>query len=66
MESRGVPTLMVHTEPFKTLAESTLAYRHYGYVPRFELPRRFEHMSEADVRTLADEHAQEIVRSLLG
>jgi len=66
MESRGVPTLMVHTKAFRTLAHTTLDYRHYGHVAHFELPQDFESVSEVGVQEMADEYASEIVRSLLG
>jgi cysteine synthase len=65
MEARGVPTVMVHTEAFATLAESALTYRQYGHVPRYVLPRLLDNMTDDEVRAVADAQAMDIVHRLL-
>ncbi|MBV9660931.1 MAG: hypothetical protein JO337_07215 [Acidimicrobiales bacterium] len=65
MEQRGVPSVLVHTAAFRTLAHSSLKYRQFDYVPLFELPRFLDNMSDDDVRRLADGVALDIVHQLL-
>jgi len=65
MEQRGVPSVLVHTEAFKTLALSSLKYRKFDYVPMYELPRLMDNMTDDEVRVLADEVAMDIVQKLL-
>lgn len=65
LEQRGVPTVLVHTEAFKTLAQTSLAYRDFDYVPMYELPRLMDNMNDEEVQHLAEEVAAGIVAKLL-
>jgi hypothetical protein len=65
LEERGVPTVLIHTEAFRTLAKTSLEYRDFGYVPLYELPRLMDNMDDDEVRQLAKQVAMDMVAKLV-
>lgn len=65
LASRGLPTLVVVTAGFETLAAQTLKFKGQGDVPLLVLPAAYEVMTECEVIRIADERVAEVEQGLI-
>jgi hypothetical protein len=64
LEGNGVPSVLVVTQPFKSLAENALKFRKFQEVPVHVLPQPIETRPDEEVRSVADSHVPDILRQL--
>ena len=65
LASRGLPTLVVVTAGFETLAAQTLKFKGQGDVPLLVLPAAYEVMTEDELVRIADERVPEVELGLV-
>ena len=64
MEARGIPGVLVITQPFKSLAENALKARNLQDIPVHVLPHPMETKPDDEVRAIVDEHIPSILSKL--
>ena len=64
LEGNGVPSVLVVTKPFLSLAANALKFRKFDQVPIHVLPHPMETRPDEEVRRLADEHVSGILMKM--
>jgi hypothetical protein len=64
VQERGVPTVTIVSEEFVGLAEITARSLGYPAFPIVTVPHPFGDLTEGELRSLADDRFEEIVRLL--
>ena len=59
-----MPTLILVTSEFVTLAQACLKAKGYAHLPMVVLPHPFETLPKDEVRRIADERFEEIVQKM--